>query len=113
MAGTSRGPDEHRWAAFAVALAMAFAGCDAGGEAPTRHEGGPGYPCYFDADCTSPLLCDDTPAAEFPVCTGTAGEGDPCGPGVACAWIRDERGLPLQCGADGTCSFPEEGRVPR
>ncbi len=70
-------------------------------------EGWRGYPCYFDEECLAPLHCNETPAAPTPVCTGTALEGEVCGEGVACAWLRDELGLPLWCGEDGHCAFPE------
>ena len=87
-------------------LAAPIPGCDTDAE---RHEtgGGPGYPCYFHQDCEAPLLCSETLAASFPVCTGTALEGEPCGATVACLWRRNEVGLPLACVA-GRCAFPND-----
>ena len=76
-----------------------------------RHEGGPGYACYFDADCALPLVCEETPAAVFPVCTGTALPGQSCGGDVACAWLRDTRGLPLACSSAGLCEWPADVRA--
>ncbi len=86
-------------------VALAFGACV---EPATieRHEGGSGYACYFDEDCAAPLICEETLAAQFPVCTGTALLGEPCGAEVACAWVRDEQGLPLSC-VSGVCEWPE------
>ncbi len=88
-------------------VAGALAACTEDFEFPSKG-GGPGYPCYFDEDCAmgAGFLCDDVQGAPFPVCTGTSLEGEPCSQTVACAYVRDERGLPLQCGPDWTCVFP-------
>ena len=74
----------------------------------TRDSGNRGYPCYFDDDCNAPLTCERTLAAPTPVCSGSAGPGHSCSGAVACAWMRDDRGLPLRCGDDGTCGFGSE-----
>jgi hypothetical protein len=78
--------------------------CDSGGQL-ARHRGGPGYSCFFDTDCLEPLVCESTPSAEFPVCTGLMLEGDACQIAYDCAWIRDDLGLPLSCLAEGVCGF--------
>lgn len=96
-------------AAFAWALAVAA--CDQG---PVRERavGGRGFPCYFDRDCAAPTLCESTNAAPFPVCTGLRLRGQSCGADDDCAFSRDERGLPLQCGAQALCLFPGETVAP-
>jgi hypothetical protein len=94
----------HLAIAITAALLAATSGCIEDPE--PRHQGGPGFGCYFDADCSTPLICEETPAAAFPVCTGTALPGDACDAQVACAWLRDPDGLPLACADDGVCRFP-------
>ncbi len=90
--------------AFASAFAFVAGGCLNTDSEVSRDTGSRGYPCYFDSDCGSPLSCEQTLAAPTPVCSGSAGLGQSCNESVACAWTRDERGLPLRC-EDGTCSF--------
>ncbi|MDP6943705.1 MAG: hypothetical protein QF464_06105 [Myxococcota bacterium] len=92
----------------AVAL-VAAVGCMDGPIA--HHQGDRGYPCDGHEDCLTPLLCLTVPAADFPVCTGSELEGDPCDSDSACAWIRDDRGLPLRC-TDAVCAFPGSEVVP-
>ena len=87
-----------------AALVLAAVGC-VPGDLPPRHQGGPGYQCYFDEDCTTPLICGESPSAVFPVCTGTALPGEACDADTACAWLRDPDGVPLRCGGDGLCAF--------
>lgn len=91
--------------AMVAALALCAAACT--DDPPTRHQGSAGYGCYFDADCLGALVCAQTTAAEFPVCTGHALEGDSCSEAAPCAWIRDSRGLPLSCEV-GMCAFPPD-----
>ena len=74
------------------------------------HQGGPGYPCEAHEACTSPLLCLNVPDVTFPVCTGSALEGEACSADTACAWLRDPRGLPLTC-LDATCQYPPDGEA--
>lgn len=89
-----------------LALLSAPAGCQEYSDpADERTTGGPGFPCFFDQDCSAPLFCGETQGARFEVCTGGQSEGDACNGALACAWIRDERGLPLECIA-GKCAFP-------
>lgn len=87
---------------------LALAACDTADPDFTLHRGWLGYPCYFDQECLAPLVCETTPSAATPVCTGTALHDEPCGPSIGCAWIRDERGLPLECAAGGRCLYPGE-----
>ena len=94
---------------LAIALAVTLQSCMDG--AHTAHQGAHGYPCDAHGDCEAPLLCLDVPDVTFPVCTGSALEGEACSEATACAWIRDDRGLPLSCVA-AACEFPADGDAP-
>ena len=90
----------------ALCLALLATSCIDGPLSP--HQGDRGYPCSAHDACLEPLLCLDVPEVDFLVCSGNALEGEACSEDTPCAWLRDTRGLPLQCEA-GVCSYPPDG----
>ena len=86
--------------------ALLFASCADG--PLSLHQGDRGYPCEAHEACLEPLLCLEVPEVDFLVCSGEALEGQSCSGNTPCAWLRDTRGLPLECDA-GVCAYPGDG----
>jgi hypothetical protein len=94
---------------LSTALAVLLSGCLDGALSP--HQGDRGYACESHEACLEPLLCLNVPDVSYPVCTGSALQGEGCAGDTACAWVRDLRGLPLTC-VDDRCQFPDDGGSP-
>ena len=99
-------PSRRLIATVLLVVSTALSGCFDGPNEP--HQGDRGYACTSHDACLSPLLCLTVPDVAFPVCTGSEPEGGACDADQACAWVRDDRGLPLTC-QGGVCAFPGQG----